>query len=462
MCKLTKSQAMKKISSSKYLSAVAAAVVCFTFTSGFSQSKTILQGTVKQSDGTPLKNSAVMLIQFNPATKMFSVVDSSYTDAAGKYKFDGSMQYFILAKPDVTVNDFPTYYGNSLLSQKATPVSMNYGEAVTADFTTTKKNPSNQGPASLGGTVMLGKNAGVAARTTVFLADKEKNPIAVTTTNAQGKFEFKNLAIGNYSVWVDIAGVDNSVADVIYLSVANSSKTNFHFQVSDGVLNCVENSYTSIKDAMQNKENVYSLTLNSLQHDVEEKSLVIAPDGSKMVMLQIGDFPNLESLSMNIDMINFIPPDMGKLSKLTSLSMNLNKISSLPPELAGLKNLKSLDLGKNNFSTVPDVIASYSNLEELNLENNPIQALPANINALKNLKVLNLSNCFDLMLLPPQLGELTSLEELYLPNCAKIKSLPKELNNLKNLKVLDIQGTKLNANSLKKAVPGCEVRVTKK
>ena len=164
----------------------------------FSQSKTILQGTVKQSDGTPLRNSAVMLIQFNPATQLFSVVDSAYTDASGKYKFDGSMQYFILAKPDVTVNDFPTYYGNSLFSKKATPFTMNYGEAISADFATTKKTSSNSGPASLGGTVSLGKNSGTILKLTVFLADKDKNPIAVTSTNNSGKFEFKNLAIGNY------------------------------------------------------------------------------------------------------------------------------------------------------------------------------------------------------------------------------------------------------------------------
>ncbi len=434
----------------------------YVFGNLFSQNKTILQGTVKQSDGTPLKNSAVMLVQFNPATKLFSVVDSSYTDANGKYKFDGSMMYFILAKPDVTVSDFPTYYGNSLFTNKATPVTMNFGEAVTADFSTEKKNPSNSGSASLGGTILLGKNSAVAAKTPIFLADKNKNPIAVTSTNVQGKFEFKNLAMGNYSVWVDIAGVDNSVADLINLNVLNPAKTNFHFHVDDGILNCKENNYTSIKDALANKENVYALNLNSIQHDVEEKSLVISPDGSKMVMLQVGDFSNLESLSLDINMLNFLPPDIGKLNKLTTLSFNLNKLSILPNEISNLKNLKSLNLGKNNFNKFPGMIVSLSNLEELNFENNPVQALPATINLLKNLKVLKLSNCYDLLALPVQIGELTNLEELDLSNCVKLKSLPKEINNLKNLKVLDIQGTKLSASSFKKAVPGCEVRVTKK
>lgn len=445
---------------STFLPLLLSICICTTL---FSQGKTILQGQVKQSDGTALKSSAVMLIQYNPATRSYAVVDSSYTDAEGKYKFDGSMQYFILAKPDVTVNDFPTYYGNSLFSQKATPVSMNYGDAVTADFATTKKISMNTGPASFGGTISFGKNIGNPSKLTVFLADKDKNPIAVTSTNASGIFQFKNLAMGDYFVWVDFSGVDNTTADVINLNVLNPAKNNFHFQIDDGSLNCAENNYTNIKDALQNKENVYLLSLNSLQHNVEEKSLVIAPDGSKMLSLEIGDFPNLESLAMDINMVNFLPASIGNLSKLTTFSANLNKLSSLPDEMANLKNLKSLNLGKNNFNKFPDLITGYSNLEVLNFESNPILALPATINALKNLKELNLANCYDLLALPVQIGELTSLQELNLSNCIKLKSLPKELNNLKNLKVLDLQGTKLSASSsFKKAVPGCEVRVTKK
>jgi len=429
----------------------------------FSQPKTILQGQVKQSDGSPLRSSAVMLIQYNPATKTYAVVDSSYTDADGKYKFDALQQYIILAKPDETmVNDFPTYYGNSLFSQKATPVSMNFGDAVTADFATTKKSLSNSGTASIGGTISLGKNLSGAPALTVFLADKDKNPIAVTSTNASGSFQFKNLPMSDYSVWVDFAGIDNTTADVINLNVLNPAKNNFHFQVDDGSLNCVENSYSSIKDALQNKENVYRLNLNSLQHEVAEQSLVIAPDGSKMLSLQIGEFTNLESLSMDINMINFLPADIGKLGKLTTLNANLNKLSALPAEMSNLKNLKTLNLGKNNFNKFPDVIIGYASLEVLNFENNPITSIPPTINALKNLKELNLSSCFDILALPIQIGELTNLQELNLSNCAKLKVLPKELNNLKNLKVLDIQGTKLNVSSFKKAVPGCEVRVTKK
>ena len=121
--------------------------------------------------------------------------------------------------------------------------------------------------------------------------------------------------------------------------------------------------------------------------------------------------------------------------------------------------------GRGSSIPVPifDLRSSHSSfLESLNMESNPIAAVPATINNLKNLKELNLSGCFDLLALPIQIGELTNLETLNLSNCIKLKALPKELNNLKNLKVLDITGTKLSAKSFQKAVPGCEVKVTKK
>ncbi len=454
---------MKKIFPHNYFSP--ALLICFTLSVSisFSQGKTLLQGQVKQSDGSPLRNSAVMLIQYNPATKMCTVVDSAYTDAAGKYKFDGSQQYYVLARPDESaVNELPTYFGNSLFAGKAASVSLNFGETVTADFSTSKKAPSNSGAASIGGNLSLGKNLNGASKTSVILADKDKNPIAVTTTNVNGDFKFKNLSHGTYYIMADLPGIDNTNPDLIFLDGMNPNKENLHFIYDDGSLTWVENSYTNIKDALVNKDNIYSLDLNSLQHDVVEKSLVLDPSGPKILSPHIGEFHNLESLSLNINGVDSLPAEIGKLSKLTTLNARLNWLASLPAEMAGLKNIRSLDLGKNRFKKFPGLLTGLASLENLDFESNAITTLPATISTLKNLKTLNLAGCFELVALPPQIGELTNLEELDLSNCIKIKSLPKELNNLKNLKVLNISGTKLSANSFKKAVPGCQVIETKK
>ena len=293
----------------------------------------------------------------------------------------------------------------------------------------------------------------------VYLQKGEsKLKIDSTMTDSNGVFHFEKFAYADYSVGVHVTGVDNTVADVINFSVLNQVKQNQHFKIDDGSLVCIESNYKSIKEALENRENVFVLDLNSLQFDVAEKSLVIATDGSKKLSPKIGEFINLESLSMNINTANSLPGEIGKLKKLTLLNANLNKLSMLPPEMANLKNMKVLDLSKNSFAQFPDIITGFAALEIFNFENNPIATLPTSISMLKNLKELNLSNCSDLTALPPQLGELTNLEILDISKCEKLRSLPEEIVKLKNLKVLDITGTRVSVKDFMKAVPGCEVR----
>lgn len=429
----------------------------------FGQGKSMVQGQVKLSDGSPMRNAPVYLLQYDPASKAISLIDSAYTDASGKYSFSGARQYLILARPDeATSQDLPTYFGNSLFSSKATPVSVEGSGPVTADLTTSKKGSLAPGNGSLGGIIELGKNIGPAVKINVFLADKDKNPVAVTSTNSRGEFRFSKLGNGIYYIWADLAGLDNTSADPITVNTLNPNKDKLKFQVDDGALVWMDNYYNSIKEALASKETVYQLNLNSLQHDVAEKSLVIAPDGNRMLGLQIGEFTNLEMLSADINMINFLPKEIGKLVKLMSLSLSLNKLTSLPVEFSNLKNLRTLNLGKNAFAAIPDVVLALSGLETLNFEGNPITVVPAGINSMKGLKELSFSGCGELTALPPQIGELANLETLDLSNCTKLKSIPKELANLKNLKVLDVTGTKINVSAFKKAVPGCEIRMSDK
>ena len=277
-------------------------------------------------------------------------------------------------------------------------------------------------------------------------------------TDSNGVFHFDNFPFGNYSIGLNLAGVDNAVADVLNLSSLNPLKRNQHFRIDDGSLVCTESNYVSIKEASENAENVFTLNLNSLQHDVAEKSLSIGTDGSKKLGPRIGEFVNLESLSININSISSLPAEIGKLKKLTVLSASLNKLSTLPAEMPALTNLKTIDLGKNAFTIFPEVITGNAGLLALNFQNNAISSLPASINGMKSLKELNLANCQELLALPPQLCELNNLETLDISGCIKLRSLPEEIINLKNLKVLDVSGTKISTKKFQEAVPGCEIR----
>jgi len=285
-----------------------------------------------------------------------------------------------------------------------------------------------------------------------------KTAVDSTRTDSNGIFRFEKFAYGNYSIGVNVEGVDNAVADVIPVTELNPVKQNQHFKIEDESLVCIECNYSNLTDALENKVHVYILNLNNLQFDVAEKSLIIGTDGTKKLSPKIGEFINLESLSMDINVINFLPAEIAGLPKLTILSANLNKLSELPAEMESLKNLKKLNLGKNNFKHLPELITKYAALEILNFESNPIITLPPTIGSLQKLKELNLASCFELTALPIQISELMNLEVLDLSNCGKLKSLPEEIIKLKNLKVLDITGTKISTKKFQEAVPGCEVR----
>lgn len=274
----------------------------------------------------------------------------------------------------------------------------------------------------------------------------------------KGNFRFERFSYGNYSIGINAPGVDNTVADIISINILNPVKQNQHLKIEEGVLVCTESNYTNIKDALENKENVFVLNLNSLQFDVADKSLSIGTDGSKKLSAKIGELINLESLTLDINGINALPAEMGNLKKLSLLSAQLNKLSTLPAGMEVLKNLKVLNLGKNSFQLFPEMITGFTALEVLNFEGNPITALPASLGSLKNLKELNLANCTELTELPSGIGQLTALETLDLSKCEKLRSLPEEFLKLKNLKVLDISGTKINVKEFMKAVPGCEIR----
>ncbi len=105
----------------------------------------------------------------------------------------------------------------------------------------------------------------------------------------------------------------------------------------------------------------------------------------------LGDWQNLEQLSLRNCGMNVIPVEIGQLKKLTLLDMEGNHITFLPTEIGALTQLEALDLSHNSLRTLPAHIGTLTALEELNLSDNPLlHSLPAEIKLLKNLQELDL------------------------------------------------------------------------
>jgi len=102
-------------------------------------SNSILQGYVKQSNDSTLRNTKIYLIKFKPADS--SAIDSIFTDNFGFFQFEVSDSVvYIKAAPDSAVypNEMPTYFISSLVFQTANSIALNC-DTVIINFKTIKR-----------------------------------------------------------------------------------------------------------------------------------------------------------------------------------------------------------------------------------------------------------------------------------------------------------------------------------
>lgn len=163
---------------------------------------------------------------------------------------------------------------------------------------------------------------------------------------------------------------------------------------------------------------LYGLVLNlkAEAQDLEAKTLKISNSKNAELLSKIGQFQNLEKLSIVcLEDLKELPESMGELKKLKELNMdngngcsmnaklpesigNLSELQilnlagaqdnrvigkkttlprhQLPPSLSKLKKLETLDLSRNGFSEIPTVVAKIPKLKHLSLNFNSFENLP--------------------------------------------------------------------------------------
>lgn len=198
-----------------------------------------LQGWVYTSDSNQVVNNATAyLIQADstPGGLALGLIDSvdvtqnyyEFTDVAvGEYLVKVALKP---ASPFYASN-LPTYHSSYLTWDSASSILQN-GSWTNANILL--KNGTNPGgPGFIGGLVSQGANkvAGpVLAGIQVNLLLKDGTPVAYTYTDANGTYEFDNLAYGTYVVHVEILGLPAEDREVI-LNVSNPSSNLNDFEV---------------------------------------------------------------------------------------------------------------------------------------------------------------------------------------------------------------------------------------
>ena len=206
----------------------------------------------------------------------------------------------------------PTYFDEVLWWNEATTMDVEAGNSYTLQINMVEGNNPG-GPGFIGGLVSEGANFSGGAdhrgdgdpleNVTMLLLDENDNPIAHTATNAEGEYEFDNLAWGTYKVYIEIPGIEH-VMYLVTIGPENPSVENLDFLVDEDSAATVsiknlleENSIKVFPNPASNKIN--------LQFKAKERSEVIfslmSIDGKTMIAETAEVYPGIYTHSFDVE-----------------------------------------------------------------------------------------------------------------------------------------------------------------
>ena len=187
----------------------------------------------------PVFNGIAYLIQHDSLAGTLTAVDSTFI-FAGHYNFSAVSPGTYLVKAALTPADpnysayLPTYFGDELFWDDATSLVVTNATLFLPPISLIAGNNPG-GPGFIGGLVSQGANkqeGDPLANMSVLLMDANGNPVAHTTTDAQGQFAFPNLPYGTYMVYVEVAGVYRTPW-IVTIGPDNPSATQVNFEMND-------------------------------------------------------------------------------------------------------------------------------------------------------------------------------------------------------------------------------------
>lgn len=145
---------------------------------------------------------------------------------------------------------------------------------------------------------------------------------------------------------------------------------------------------------------------------------------------------NTREINLENHRLTCVPVEIRRARKLSSLMLGINPITDLPPWIGEFRELEDLSLFTCKLKSVPSDLKYCKKLKSLDLTNNPLGALPSFLPDLPELRCLGLAGC-ELDDVPEWIGECKRLTDLDLSS-NRLKVLPTSLGKLKLLKELDV------------------------
>ena len=201
-----------------------------------------IMGTAFESNGTSMGGTKVLLIAYNSVDSTVSIADSTLTDASGNFSFTTSSDiHYVKVVPDSSTYpyEFPTYYGNQGIFLNATPVVTLACDTSTISITTLA-DPNPGGSGFIYGNVYQGAGKTeaqgdpvIGAR--IILINENGVEMGYSETDANGRFEFANIALGNYQLFMDAVNAQNQLAPSIPVD-ENTKNLIYNYKLENGTL----------------------------------------------------------------------------------------------------------------------------------------------------------------------------------------------------------------------------------
>jgi|GEM_PF-6318534 len=264
-------------SAGSYSAIVQDANGCTTITDTIVIAVDTVSGVVYNSGSQPLANVPVYVV-VQRADNSTAVLGHDVTDNTGKfYILTLAAEGYLFANPYAEgYNDstyLPTYYSSAAVIQNATLVNLSLNPSNEFIYMLNASQSSGNGEVS--GTIDSSSTSNGRALSTqstgnpisgltVVLVNSNGQPVQTTTTDANGYFQFNNLANGNYTLWIDGNGINNTNAPTVTVSSGSVSSSNLQLAVSGSSLQMVSSvTGTTSATTLNSAINIYPNPANS-------------------------------------------------------------------------------------------------------------------------------------------------------------------------------------------------------
>ena len=233
----------------------------------------------------------------------------------------------------------------------------------------------------------------------------------------------------------------DSKKDTLFFSMIHLTNVTF--------INYSEEALNTILKMVSLKKSIRSVCINdslltsfptSLHHFAHLDYLGLVNVRFTSILHKRGSLLTVDTLSLQLDSLVLISPNIAKQFKIKSLYIIDSKFNDFPGGFEAMNNLKEIRLSSfppEALKVMLQRIPEDNQIEHFSWINSTIRSIPISISKLKNLKMLNLESDTLLSLFPNEIGYLYKLEKCNLSRCG-FTEFPQVLFALKNLQVVNL------------------------